>query len=54
LAPPNHDEYAHQVAATRATLGDEAFDSAWREGRAMTPEQAVAWTLAQPTVVPPA
>jgi predicted ATPase len=50
LAPPHHDEYAHQVAATRATLGDEAFDTTWQEGRAMTPDQAVAWALAQPTV----
>ena len=36
------------VAAARAVLGEPAFASAWTEGRALTPEQAVAEALAPP------
>jgi len=33
------------VAEARASLGDEAFEEAWTQGREMTFEQAVAYTL---------
>ena len=33
------------VAATRAALGDDAFDQAWREGSAMDLEEAVRYAL---------
>jgi hypothetical protein len=33
------------VTAARAQLGEEAFAAAWAEGRAMTLEQAIAYTL---------
>ena len=34
--------YDQWVATARSRLGEEAFSSAWTEGRTMTPEQAVA------------
>ena len=43
LAPVYQNEYERQVAAVRATLGEEAFAAAWAEGQAMTPEEAVAY-----------
>ena len=33
------------VAATREALGDDAFDLEWREGHAMTLEDAVRYAL---------
>jgi hypothetical protein len=44
---PLHDEREHTrvAAATRAALGDDAFDQAWREGSAMELEEAVRYTL---------
>src|SRR6266567_2618781 len=40
---PLHDEREHTrvAASTRAALGDHAFDQPWREGRAMTLDDAV-------------
>jgi hypothetical protein len=46
LAPPNREAYERQVAAARAALGEEAFATAWAEGEALAPEQAVAAALA--------
>jgi non-specific serine/threonine protein kinase len=42
-----HDERAHKrvTAATREALGDDAFDLAWREGRAMRLDVAVRYAL---------
>ena len=37
--------YQAQIAATRAALGEEAFQAAWAEGRAMTLDEAVAYAL---------
>jgi tetratricopeptide (TPR) repeat protein len=37
------------VAAARAALGEPAFASAWTGGRALTPEQAVAFALEEDT-----
>jgi predicted ATPase len=39
--------YARAIAAARARLGDEVFQRAWEAGRAMTPEQAIAYALGQ-------
>jgi len=33
------------VSTVRQTLGDEAFNAAWAEGLAMTPDAAVAYAL---------
>jgi predicted ATPase len=38
-------ECAASVAAAKAALGDEAFDAAWAEGLAMTPDQGVSCAL---------
>ncbi len=39
----SRQEYERAVALARTRLGEKAFTSAWREGRAMTPERAFAW-----------
>jgi len=38
-------ETERNVAAARAMLDPQEFDAAWAEGRAMTPEQAIAYAL---------
>jgi len=40
--------YVRSLAAARAALGDDPFEAAWAEGRAMTLEQAVAYALDEP------
>jgi hypothetical protein len=46
LPPGECLRYEQQVATARAALADAAaFDAAWREGRAMPLEQAVAYAL---------
>src|SRR5204863_5370266 len=41
--PPTERAFVARAATTaRAELGEEAFTLAWTEGRAMTPEQALA------------
>jgi DNA-binding NarL/FixJ family response regulator len=42
IAPVYRAEYDRSVAATHAQLDEQAFATAWAEGRAMTPEQALA------------
>jgi len=42
LSPIEGADYERVVAAARIWLGDLAFAAAWTEGRAMTPEQAIA------------
>src|SRR5216683_875417 len=42
LPPIERADYDHAVAAVRAHLGEEAFASAWAEGRTMTVEQVLA------------
>ena len=37
--------YENALSATRAALGDDAFERAWREGREMTLEDAVQYAL---------
>jgi non-specific serine/threonine protein kinase len=47
LALSVHEEREHKrmAAAARAALGEDAFDQAWREGRAMDLEEAVRYAL---------
>ena len=48
-APISFDEqadYQRAVAAARVALGDDAFDDAWNEGRAMPLEEVVRYALA--------
>jgi hypothetical protein len=45
LMRANQDDYEQAVAAARSRLGDDAFASAWRHGRSLTLEQAVAEAL---------
>jgi ATP/maltotriose-dependent transcriptional regulator MalT len=47
LLPVEHTLAARAAVAVRTELGEEAFTTAWAEGRAMTPEQALAM-LRQP------
>jgi predicted ATPase/class 3 adenylate cyclase/DNA-binding CsgD family transcriptional regulator len=42
ISPVERVSYEHSVTAARAQLGNELFTSAWAEGRAMTPGQALA------------
>src|SRR6266480_7243552 len=42
LPPVDHAAYQDSIAAARSQLGDKTFAAAWTEGRAMTPEQALA------------
>jgi len=42
LPPIEQDTFEHSIAAARAHLGEKPFTFAWSEGRAMTPEQALA------------
>jgi non-specific serine/threonine protein kinase len=44
-APPDLPPYEHAIAAARAALGEEAFETAWAEGRAMNLEHAIAYAL---------
>jgi predicted ATPase/class 3 adenylate cyclase len=44
-APVDRADYERDVAAARAQLDETAFSAAWAEGRAMTPDQAVADAL---------
>src|SRR5262249_4998789 len=48
--PPNEQKrYDGQVAQARTALGDVAFAAAWEEGRTMSWEQAVAFSLEETT-----
>jgi len=57
MPPLERAGYERAVAAVRMHLGEQVFDSAWTEGRAMTPEQALAAqgpvTLSQPLLSAP-
>jgi DNA-binding CsgD family transcriptional regulator/tetratricopeptide (TPR) repeat protein len=54
LDPLDRAEYERDVADIRAYLGEEAFTTAWAQGRTMTPEQALAAQepLMMPTTAP--
>ena len=48
LPPSERSRYDSQLAATRAAIDDDvAFDLAWKEGRAMTLEQAIEYELGE-------
>jgi predicted ATPase/DNA-binding CsgD family transcriptional regulator len=43
--PADKPEHDRNIAAVRAQLRSTTFEAAWREGRTMSLEQAVAWVL---------
>jgi tetratricopeptide (TPR) repeat protein len=46
LPPTERPDYEKHVASARAALADAAaFDAAWQQGRAMTPDQAIECAL---------
>ena len=45
LSPADREEIDRALAELRATLGEDAFDSAWAAGQAMTWEQATEYAL---------
>ena len=45
LPPFEKTEHEKSVASVRASLGEEAFESAWSEGRAMSMEEAIDYAL---------
>jgi hypothetical protein len=45
LPPNEREKYEQQVGQARSVLGEDAFVSAWGEGRAMSWEQAVVSAL---------
>jgi hypothetical protein len=48
--PPSDQElHEREVGLVNAALGESAFMAVWAEGRAMTPDQAVAYALEEPT-----
>jgi non-specific serine/threonine protein kinase len=54
-----HSSYEQHLASARSSLGEVAFEAAWSEGRAMSPEEAIEYALspteepATPTVSEP-
>src|SRR5437764_1131383 len=46
LPPSDQDEYNRYVARVRSELDNSTFATAWAEGRAMTLEQIVSYSLA--------
>ena len=47
LPPVARADHERHVAAARAGLGEEAFESAWAQGRAMDPERAIEYALSR-------
>jgi hypothetical protein len=45
LPPPYHRDYAESMFQARNQLGEEVYASAWSEGHALSPEQAIALAL---------
>ena len=43
LSPLERRLFGPYIATARARLDEAAWEAAWAEGRAMTPEQAVAY-----------
>jgi len=54
IPPVELTEYERSLSATRVHLGERAFVAAWAQGRAMTPQQALAAQGRKPTPTPSA
>ncbi len=52
IPPVERADYERSLSATRVHLGERAFAAAWSQGRAMTPEQALAAQGQKPTPSP--
>ena len=52
IPPVYRADYERSVAAARTQLGEQAFASAWAEGRTMTPEQVLAAQGTDTTLTP--
>jgi non-specific serine/threonine protein kinase len=50
---PDRSHHRSRVAAAQARLGEEAWDAAWAEGRAMSLEQAIEYALERPSTPEP-
>jgi len=50
IYPVYRASYEQAIAQARATLGEQAFRTAWAEGRSLTPEQALA--AQEPEMIP--
>jgi predicted ATPase/DNA-binding CsgD family transcriptional regulator/transcriptional regulator with XRE-family HTH domain len=48
------DEFEASLAAAQSVLGESAFDEAWSEGKASTPDQAASVALARSGIIPTA
>jgi len=46
LAPAERETHEETAAAIRSALGEEQFSAAWRRGRELSLEQAIAYALA--------
>jgi hypothetical protein len=47
MLPSDRSEYSRNIAILREQLDQHHLDKAWKEGRAMPPEQVVEFALAQ-------
>src|SRR5207248_6531560 len=52
IPPVERADYERSLSATRVHLGERAFAAAWSQGRAMTPQQALAAHGQKPTPTP--
>jgi len=52
IPPVERADYERSLSAARVHLGERAFAAAWAQGRAMTPEQALAAQGHKPTPPP--
>jgi tetratricopeptide repeat protein len=46
ITPHERVEFERDIAAVRTQLGEAAFATAWEEGKAMSPDEAIAYALA--------
>jgi hypothetical protein len=48
MDPSREDIYTSLIPASREKIGEAAFDRAWKKGKAMTLNEAIAYALALP------